>query len=107
MVNRKKPDQENLPTPHQTLNRWFMSKDKVADLHNIVSSNTFKVAVAVLKEVTRPSFKSISFKSLEENNTRQAWYAGYCDALADLEKLGSAPTAKSPVEAQEWTHIDL
>lgn len=97
----------DLPTPHKSLNRWFSSIPLVEGLKEIVSTEPFKVAVAVLKNATKPSYKSISSSSVEENASRLAWYAGYCDALDDLEKLASVPVGKPGPEAEEWTHIQV
>jgi len=96
-----------LPTPHTSLNRWYASAPLVEGLKEVVSTEPFKVAVAVLKNATKPSFKSISSSSTEDNAARFAWYAGYCDALDDLEKLSKAPLGKSGQEAEEWTHIEI
>lgn len=97
--------QTDLPTPYQTLNRWFNSAAMVDKLREIVESDTFKVAVAVLKDATKPSFRTMA-KTTEDNAARYAWYAGYCDALSDLEKLSVLPVHKGQVEPEEWTHIE-
>jgi hypothetical protein len=106
MVPKKSDSVTGHPTPSRTLNRWFADTQLVEDIKQFLASRAFQIAVAVLKDATKPSFRNISFKSSEENNIRIAWYAGYCDAFADLEKLGTAPTKKGQSEPEEWNHID-
>jgi hypothetical protein len=106
MLSKKQPD-ERLPTPHKTLNRWFGSVALVEKLREIVATESFMVAVAVLKNATKPTFRTTMARTPEENAARFAWYAGYCDALDDLEKLAVTPANKPQSEPVEWTHIEL
>lgn len=107
MLSKKKDhDSPPLPTPHKSLNRWYSSTVLVEQLKGIVEQESFRVAVAVLKNATKPTFRTTTRLSAEENAARFAWYAGYCDALDDLEKLGSVPASKNQPEPEEWTHIE-
>ena len=103
----KKKDEAPLPTPHKTLNRWYSSTVLVQQLKEVTDTEAFKVAVAVLKNATKPTFRTTTRLSSEENASRYAWYAGYCDALDDLEKLGASPVGKPVADTEEWTHIEI
>lgn len=87
------------------IERWFADVTSIEQLREILKSEVFQQAVAVLKEIAGPSYGNMS-SSLEQNNLRFAWYAGYRDAFNDLAKLTKAPSQK-PSSISEWGHIDL
>ncbi len=88
------------------IEKWFANQVAVEELSNILKSDAFQQAVATLKEASGPSYSSLS-QSTEQNNLRYAWYAGYRDAFADLEKLTKFRSSKSQNLSEEWGHIDL
>ena len=105
MLSTKKD--KALPTPHKPLNRWYSSTVLVQQLKEVIETEAFKVAVAVLKNATKPTFRTTMRLTAEENASRYAWYAGYCDALDDLEKLGASPVGKPVADTEEWAHIEI
>ena len=88
------------------IEKWFANQVAVEELHNILKSDVFQQAVATLKEASGPSYASLS-PNTDQNNLRYAWYAGYRDAFADLEKLTKFRSNKSQSLSEEWGHIDL
>lgn len=88
------------------IEKWFTNQAAVEELHNILKLDVFQQAVATLKEASGPSYTSLS-QSTDQNNLRYAWYAGYRDAFADLEKLTKFRSPKSQNLSEEWSHIDL
>ena len=97
--------QPALPSP---LNRWFKNVSNQKELREIIDNPLFLTAVASLKEHYRPHRGSIKVED-GLNSSNLAWYAGFCDAFQELEKLGH-PTVNSqmtttPTQNEEWTHI--
>lgn len=90
-----------LPIP---LDRWYNDIKAVEELRTILDSEAFQTAVAILKEISGPTHASLS--NADDNNLRFAWYAGYRDAFADLQKLVKFPhTPQQQTTNTEWTHI--
>ncbi len=89
-----------LPVP---LDRWFNDIKAIDELRQILGSDAFQTAVAILKEISGPTNATLS--SSENNNLRLAWYAGYRDAFTDLEKLTKIPARTATTTNTEWTHI--
>jgi hypothetical protein len=96
MLKKKIP----LPVP---LHRWFNDIASIEELRTILSSEAFQTAAATLKDVAGPTNASLS--TSEHNSLRLAWYAGYRDAFADLEKLTKIPAQNETTANTEWTHI--
>lgn len=94
MASKKIP----LPVP---LDRWFKDIKSIDELRTLLASEAYQTAAATLKEVAGPSFSSLS----ADNNLRHAWYAGYRDAFADLEKLTKLPATTANQTNTEWMHI--
>ena len=94
------------PTPPIPVARWFKDIKSVEELRATLNQPSFQLAVAILKEISGPSFNSL--KSFEDDGKRLAWYAGYRDAFNDLEKLTKLPedTKSNTTTLNEWTHID-
>ncbi len=94
------------PTPPIPINQWFRDQESVQQLRETLSHPSFQQAVAILKEISGPSFGGL--KDSETNNLRHAWYAGYRDAFNDLEKLTKFPenNKTSSTTLNEWTHIE-
>jgi hypothetical protein len=96
MFKKKTP----LPVP---LDRWFTDIKAVEDLRAIIDSESFQTAVATLKSMAAPTFATLS--DGDTNSLRHAWYAGYCDFVADLQKLTKLPVKNYNETNTEWTHI--
>lgn len=94
------------PKPPIPIDRWFQDQNAVQKLRQVIAEPSFQQAVAILKEVSGPSFGGL--KDTETNNLRHAWYAGYRDAFNDLEKLTKLPenNKTSSTTLNEWTHIE-
>lgn len=96
---------KNIPLPIP-LDRWLTDVKRVTELREILDTETFQTAAAILKEIARPSYGTLTAEP-QSNSQRHAWYAGYCDALNDLHKLTRMRESKQPNQntAEEWTHI--
>ena len=94
------------PTPPIAVARWFKDTKSIQELRATLNNPSFQQAVAILKEISGPSFNSL--KNSEADGQRLAWYAGYRDAFNDLEKLTKMPedTKSNTATLNEWTHID-
>jgi hypothetical protein len=86
------------------LDRWFNDIKSVESLRELIDSDYFQQAAAILKDTAGPNHASLSV-SPEENNLRHAWYAGYRDAFADLSKLTKLPISNNTNQLNEWNHI--
>jgi hypothetical protein len=90
-----------LPVP---LDRWFKDIKSVEELREILESDSFQTAVAILKEISGPTHATLA--DSDNNSLRLAWYAGYRDAFSDLSKLTKFPsTPTTSTTNTEWTHI--
>tara|TARA_R100000734_G_C3211690_1_gene26571 strand:- start:22 stop:318 length:297 start_codon:yes stop_codon:yes gene_type:complete len=94
------------PTAPIPIARWFNDLASVEELRTTLGNDSFKQAVAILKETAGPSYNAL--QSSEQNSQRLAWYAGYRDAFNDLEKLTKLPEDKrsNTTTLNEWTHIE-
>ena len=94
------------PTPPIPIEHWFNDLAAVEELRNLLNSDSFRQATAILKEVAGPSFGNL--QSIEDNSQRLAWYAGYSDAFNDLQKLTKLPETikNNATTLNEWTHIE-
>ncbi len=97
------PKEVPLPIP---LDRWLTDVKRVTELREVLASEAFQTATAILKEIARPSYGTLTPEP-QSNSQRHAWYAGYCDALTDLHKLTRVRESKQTNHniAEEWTHI--
>jgi hypothetical protein len=86
------------------LNRWFSNIKGVEELRELLDSEAYQQAVAILKDSASPNHGSLSL-SPEANSQRFAWLAGYRDAFADLERLTQLPTTKTTNTTDEWMHL--
>lgn len=93
--------QKKISTPIP-LNRWFNDIKAVEELRDLLESEAFQTAVAILKDAAAPSYATLA--DGETNNLRLSWYAGYGDFVKDLQKLTKLPTTQQQV-LEEWTHI--
>lgn len=93
--------QKKISTPIP-LNRWFNDVKAVQELRDLLDSEAFQTAVAILKDAAAPSYATLA--DGETNNLRLSWYAGYGDFVKDLQKLTKLPTTQQQV-LEEWTHI--
>jgi hypothetical protein len=89
----------SVPTP---LNRWFNDIKAVEELRDLLDSEAFQTAVAILKDAAAPSYATLA--DGETNNLRLSWYAGYGDFVKDLQKLTKLPATQQQ-SIEEWTHI--
>lgn len=97
MASKKIP----VPIP---LERWFNDIKSVEALRELIDSDYFQQAIAILKDTAGPNHSTLS-NSLEQNNLRHAWYAGYRDAFSDLTKLTKLPITNNTNQLNEWNHI--
>jgi|TARA_R100001440_G_C2519606_1_gene118718 hypothetical protein len=92
-------------TPPIPVDHWYGDTAAVKELQEILQTDTFRKAVAVLKEIAGPSFNTL--QDQDHNSIRHAWYAGYRDAFNDLHKLSKITNTKSSTQhPDEWTHIE-
>jgi len=92
-------------TPPVPLDTWYRDVKTVEELRALLASDAFLKAAATLKELAGPSYNTL--QDAESNGMRHAWFAGYRDALNDLNKLANTPTKNQPNEiVNEWTHIE-
>lgn len=93
-------------TPPIPVDRWFQDQAAVQELRETLNKPSFQKAVAILKEISGPSYGNLM--DPEKNSQRLAWYAGYRDAFNDLEKLTKLPekSRNSLTTLDEWTHIE-
>lgn len=89
----------SVPIP---LNRWFNDVKAVQELRDLLESEAFQTAVAILKDAAAPSYATLA--DGEMNNLRLSWYAGYGDFVKDLQKLTKLPATQQQ-SIEEWTHI--
>jgi hypothetical protein len=89
----------SVPIP---LNRWFNDVKAVQELRDLLESEAFQTAVAILKDAAAPSYATLA--DGETNNLRLSWYAGYGDFVKDLQKLTKLPATQQQ-SIEEWTHI--
>jgi hypothetical protein len=89
----------SVPIP---LNRWFNDVKAVQELRDLLESEAFQTAVAILKDAAAPTFATLA--NNETNNLRHSWYAGYGDFVKDLHKLTKLPATQQQ-SLEEWTHI--
>lgn len=95
----KKKDKIALPVP---LQRWYADMQAIDRLRDILNDESFRRAVATLKENALPSVSSLSTDP-QANSNKAVWLAGYCDFIKDLERLTTVPTNQKPNQIEEWT----
>ena len=82
---------------------WYTSGNAGA-LKELVNSEVFRKAEAILKENSRPTRGTL--RNTEANSLSHAAFAGYCDAFHDLRKLCSAPAKiNQSFSTSEWDHL--
>ena len=82
---------------------WYAGGNAGA-LKELVNSEVFRKAEAILKENSRPTRGTL--RNTEANSLSHAAFAGYCDAFHDLRKLCSAPAKiNQSFSTSEWDHL--
>jgi len=90
-----------LPVP---LARWQKDLTAIDELREIVSSETYRVAIATLKETSLLTGETI-MQADKLTVNRANWLAGYYDAFRDIERLTKLTDTKTQANLNEWTHI--
>jgi hypothetical protein len=83
---------------------WHQNPANGSALRELITSDTFVLAAVSLKEAGRPSRTSLATE--HENAVSHTWYAGYCDAFRDLQRL-TLPTGQPETNPtlSEWNYI--
>ena len=105
MFRKKEPQSFPLePIPvDSSVKGWYASGNAGA-LKELVNSEVFRKAEAILKENSRPTRGTL--RNTEANSLSHAAFAGYCDAFHDLRKLCSAPAKiNQSFSTSEWDHL--
>ena len=87
-----------LPVP---LKLWYKDEVSRDQLRQILKAPGLQKAVATLRELALPTAASVK-TSQEESARREAWLAGYCDFVRDLEKLATDVPAAHREEEWGW-----
>jgi hypothetical protein len=101
-----KPKLNLEPVPQDSRIATWYSGGNAGAMKEIVNSETFRKAEALLHANSRPTRGTL--RSAEENSLSHAWSAGYADAFADLRKLSHAPKnshAQNFSTSAEWDHV--
>jgi len=104
MPRKQEPQFTLDPVPMDaSVGAWYTSGNAGA-LKELVNSEVFRKAEALLKENSRPTRGTL--RNTEANSLSHAAFAGYCDAFHDLRKLCSAPAKiNQSFSTSEWDHL--
>lgn len=104
MPRKQEPQFTIDPIPMDaSVGAWYAGGNAGA-LKELVNSEVFRKAEAILKENSRPTRGTL--RNTEANSLSHAAFAGYCDAFHDLRKLCSAPTKiNQSFSTSEWDHL--
>jgi len=104
MPRKQEPQFTLDPVPMDaSVGAWYAAGNAGA-LKELVNSEVFRKAEAILKENSRPTRGSL--RTSDVNSLSHAAFAGYCDAFHDLRKLCSAPTKiNQSFSTSEWDHL--
>jgi len=101
-----------------SLRRWYGVEGKAETLRELLKEPLIREAIATLMEMSRPT-QAVTKNPMESNATMLGWYAGYCDALSDLQGKLTDPSMPDKLRASAqrrasqgddpldpWAHID-
>ena len=70
-----------------SIREWFANTDLVSRFREQVDHMAVHTCINTLKDARRPNPKVVSTAG-EVNNNALCFYAGYCQALEDFQKMG-------------------
>ena len=83
----------------KTFTDWFKNKELVMSFRSNIRQNSVLVAMGILKDMRRPTEASINV-SKEVNSNSMVYYAGYCQALDDLQAMSKDNVQAKSSEGQ-------
>lgn len=90
-----------LPVPIQL---WYRDEVSRTELRAALATPGVQRAISTLKELAMPTAHQVVAVSSEEAARREAWLAGYCDFVRDLERLAREVPAQ--LQEDEWSYIN-